>query len=166
MIRYTALSATLTGSALVAYVFVLFGMPWVAFLLLVYCISWIVGIHMRLSWIFSLGLALLLGLSVAALYFHGNVILIYSGAFLSLCGWDLADLFVRLKQSSPEDDVSSIQKAHFRRISLLMVASLVLVFGALNIHIHLSMVLLILISLFLAIGLGIIIHNLNKIDDL
>jgi hypothetical protein len=162
MIRYSALAATLTGSGLVAYVFVLLGMPWLAFVVLVYCISWIVGFHLQLRWIFSLGLALIFGLSVAALYFKGNVMLIYSGAFLSLFGWDLADLFARLKQSSPDDDVYSIQKVHFRRISLLMVASIVLAFGALNIHLRLSMGVLILVSLFLAIGLGIIIHDLNK----
>jgi hypothetical protein len=164
MIRTFSRLTTLFGAGLVAAAFAFAGLLWPVILIMVFFIFWGIALTRGWDWVHSPCLVIIFCIDAFGLFLGLSSILLFTGAFLSLAGWDLADLSPRLRFTGSTDDLRGLQNRHLLRLGLTLALGLGLVLVAVNLKFHIGFGWVAIISLLAALGLGKMVSSLLKIN--
>lgn len=135
---------------------------WPAVGLLVFGIFWLVGLGLGWDWVPPLGLFFAFAAAAFGLFLDLSTWFLISGALLALLAWDLADFYLRLQKSSPEDNTASLEKRHLLRLGVLALAGGGLSVIALTLRLKPSFEWLVVLMFFAVWGIGRILDRLLK----
>jgi len=99
--------------------------------LLVLGILWIVSLAYHWTWGSVVGLFTVYGFAAAGFWLRLSTSFLLAAALAGLLAWDLAAFAQRLRLAAPQDDVTSLERSHLVRLSVVALAGLVLCLGAL-----------------------------------
>jgi hypothetical protein len=125
--------------------FLSIGLDWFVIVYLSFGVLWIVGLALFWSWISRLALFFIFGASALGLYLDPSAglrsslpvgpysllgtgdpgrsaVFLICAAILALLAWDLAEFYSRLRQATPEDDISRLERRHLARVAVLTLA--------------------------------------------
>ena len=162
MTRLLRFVCPLLSIGLLAAAYLLVGLVWPAAGLLVFGIFWLVGLALRWDWVQTLGLFAAFGTAALGLFLDLSVPFLSSAALFALLSWDLADFFIRLQESSPEDDTASLEKRHLLRLGVLALAGGGLSAIALTLRLKPSFEWLVILMFFAVWGIGRMVDRLLK----
>jgi hypothetical protein len=162
MVRIFAILSVLSGAGLVAATFVIDGRQWIFMPLAVFYTLWLIAFFRRWGWVQDAGFFLVIGMIALGLLMGHSAILLFTGAFLSLVGWDLAAFSMRLEAIKLEADKILLLRHHFIRLGLCIAIGMGLIYLVLNIQFKIAFGWMVLFSLLAALGLGRLIYRLLK----
>lgn len=162
MVRILAILSVLSGAGLVAATFSINGMPVIFISLGVFYTLWLIAFFRRWGWAQDAGFFLVIGVTALGLLMGHSAIVLFTGAFLSLVGWDLAAFSKRLEATTSVADKVLLLKHHFIRLGLCTATGMGLIALVLNLQFKIAFGWMVLFSLLAALGLGRLISRLLK----
>ncbi len=114
-------------------------------------IFWLFSQRQQWSWFSSLVLLVFVGFSAFGLILGFDFGWMLAGSVFALFAWDMTDFRRRLRFAAIDDDSKGMERRHLARLTLLMIAGLLLVTAALLIQVKFTFewgVLLVIVVLF------------------
>jgi hypothetical protein len=163
MIRISALLSTFAGAGFIGLSFINADILWPTPILVVIMVFWSLALCFNWEWVHSPGLLLLFGTISLGFLLGGIPVLLYTGGFLSLVGWDLTDLYLRLRRANKAGKLNDLVGIHFLHLGLVLAISLGLLIIAVNLQLRIPFIWITILSLTAAAGLGKLISHLLRI---
>lgn len=154
MTRGLTIAAILFGAGLVCVAYSNAALFWLAGILVLLIVFWLIAFLRGWNWVHTPGLYLVFGFAAAGLFLDLPSALLFPGAFLALVGWNLADFDARLRLAGPQSDVSGLSRRHLRRLASVLGIGAAAVLLALALKLKISLGWMAALAILSAWGLG------------
>ncbi len=125
-------------------------------------IAWVVLFMRGLHRFSGLAFSIFIVISLASLWADVSSWLALAGVIFSLLAWDLTKFFQRLQNTNSPQDARKTERAHFVRLALVIILSLVGYFSATRIHVTLTFGAAALLALLGIWGISALVYRLRS----